>query len=131
MLEDYEEQLGKPFEYEARLKELLAKQAELNAALDLDKGERQVAPEEGGDPQASDDAPGPGRASPTTRLQRTNRRGKPTGHSAGGYTNADVATGVVIWFSVRDVSEAFSVIVWCNRYTASNRETCPIAIEAT
>src|SRR5206468_4095546 len=36
-----------PFEHEARLKELLVRQAELNAALDLDKGERQVAPPAG------------------------------------------------------------------------------------
>jgi hypothetical protein len=43
MLADYQEQLGKQFEHEARLKELLAKQAELNAALDLDKGEQQAA----------------------------------------------------------------------------------------
>jgi len=59
MLGDFQEQLGKPFEYEARLKELLAKQAELNTALDLDKGERQVAPEEAGDPEGSDDALAP------------------------------------------------------------------------
>jgi hypothetical protein len=44
MLGDYQEQLGKPFEHEARLKDLLVKQAQLNALLDLDKGERQVAP---------------------------------------------------------------------------------------
>jgi hypothetical protein len=44
MLGDFQEQAGKPFEHEARLKELLARQAELNAALDLDKGERQIAP---------------------------------------------------------------------------------------
>jgi hypothetical protein len=59
MLSDFQEQLGKPFEYEARIKELLAKQAELNAALDLDKGERQVATEEEGDPDESDDRPAP------------------------------------------------------------------------
>jgi hypothetical protein len=44
MLADYQEQLGKPFEYESKLKDLLAWQAELNASLDLDKGERQVVP---------------------------------------------------------------------------------------
>jgi hypothetical protein len=33
-----------PFEREARLKELLGRQTELNAALDLNKGERQIAP---------------------------------------------------------------------------------------
>ena len=44
MLGDFQEQLGKPFKYEARLKELLKKQNELNPKFDLDKGERQVAP---------------------------------------------------------------------------------------
>jgi hypothetical protein len=41
--------MGRPFEHEARLKELLAKQSQLSAALDLDKHEAQVgadAPEE-------------------------------------------------------------------------------------
>jgi hypothetical protein len=47
MLRDFEEQAGKPFEHEARLREALGRQAELNAALDLDKGERQVAPPAG------------------------------------------------------------------------------------
>jgi hypothetical protein len=46
MLADYQEQMGKPFEHEARLKDLLVRQAAVNAALDLDKGERQLAPEE-------------------------------------------------------------------------------------
>jgi hypothetical protein len=41
-LADYKLQLGRPFEHEARLKDLLAKQAQLNAALDLDKHEAQV-----------------------------------------------------------------------------------------
>jgi hypothetical protein len=45
---EYKEQLGRPFEHEERLKELQLKQAQLNAALDLDKNERQVAPD---DPQ--------------------------------------------------------------------------------
>jgi len=44
MLGDFQEQAGRPFEHEVKLKELLVRQAELNAALDLDKGERQVAP---------------------------------------------------------------------------------------
>jgi hypothetical protein len=47
MLGDFQEQAGKPFEHEARLRELLARQAEVNAALDLDKGERQIAPPAG------------------------------------------------------------------------------------
>jgi hypothetical protein len=42
-LADYRQQLDRPFEHEAKLKELITRQAQLNAALDLDKGERQVA----------------------------------------------------------------------------------------
>jgi hypothetical protein len=46
MLAEYREQMDRVFEHEARLKELLARQAELNAVLDLDKNERQIAPED-------------------------------------------------------------------------------------
>ncbi len=42
-LSDYQTQANRPFEYDARLKELLARQAQLNAALDLDKSDAQVA----------------------------------------------------------------------------------------
>jgi N12 class adenine-specific DNA methylase len=42
-LSEYRGQLGRPFEHEERLRELLVKQAELNASLDLDKSDRQVA----------------------------------------------------------------------------------------
>jgi hypothetical protein len=42
-LADYRHQLDRPFEHEAKLRELLTRQAQLNAALDLDKGERQMA----------------------------------------------------------------------------------------
>ncbi len=45
-LADYKAQLNRPFEHEARLRELLAKQAQLNAALDLDKHEAQVVAED-------------------------------------------------------------------------------------
>ena len=41
---EYQAQANKPFDHEARMKELLARQAQLNAALDLDKNEMQVAP---------------------------------------------------------------------------------------
>ena len=44
-LADYRAQLGRPFEHEARLKELLAKQAQLNALLDLDKHQAQIVDE--------------------------------------------------------------------------------------
>lgn len=44
-LADYRGQLGRPFEHEARLKDLLARQAQLNACLDLDKHEAQVVDE--------------------------------------------------------------------------------------
>jgi hypothetical protein len=40
---DYQVQLNRAFEHEEKLKELLARQQQLNAALDLDKGERQIA----------------------------------------------------------------------------------------
>ena len=39
---DYRTQLGRPFEHESRLKDLLAKQAQLNACLDLDKHDAQI-----------------------------------------------------------------------------------------
>jgi hypothetical protein len=38
-------QANRPFEHEERLKELLLKQAELNASLDLDKSDWQVVAE--------------------------------------------------------------------------------------
>jgi hypothetical protein len=44
-LADYRAQLGRPFEHEPRLRELMTKQAQLNAALDLDKHEAQVVAE--------------------------------------------------------------------------------------
>ncbi len=42
-LTDYQAQANRPFEHEAHLKELLARQAQLNAALDLDKNDAQAA----------------------------------------------------------------------------------------
>ncbi|MGO9541174.1 MAG: hypothetical protein ACLPN2_11345 [Terriglobales bacterium] len=36
-------QANRPFEHDARLKELLARQAKLNGALDLDKSDAQAA----------------------------------------------------------------------------------------
>jgi len=42
-LTDYQAQANRPFEQEERLKELLVRQAQVNALLDLDKGERQIA----------------------------------------------------------------------------------------
>jgi hypothetical protein len=44
-LADYQAQSGKPFEHEARIKDLILRQAQLNALLDLDKNDHQVAPE--------------------------------------------------------------------------------------
>jgi hypothetical protein len=65
MLGDFQEQAGKPFEHEVKLKELLTRQAELNAALDLDKGERQVAPPAGGEEGVADtESEGPAEAGP-------------------------------------------------------------------
>ena len=42
-LADYQAQADKPFDHQARMKELLARQAQLNAPLDLDKNETQIA----------------------------------------------------------------------------------------
>jgi hypothetical protein len=42
-LTDYQAQANRPFEHDARFKELLARQGQLNAALDLDKSETQAA----------------------------------------------------------------------------------------
>jgi hypothetical protein len=50
-LTEFKTQLGRPFEHEERLNELLRKQVELNALLDLDKSEHQIvaeAPEDDG-----------------------------------------------------------------------------------
>jgi N12 class adenine-specific DNA methylase len=42
-LVDYQAQADRPFEHEQRLKQLLARQSELNSQLDLDKGDQQGA----------------------------------------------------------------------------------------
>jgi hypothetical protein len=42
-LTDYQAQANRPFEHETRLKELLVRQGQLNAALDLDKSDAQAA----------------------------------------------------------------------------------------
>src|ERR1035437_6471896 len=90
MLGEFKEQAGKPFEHEARLKELLARQAELNAALDLDKGERQVAPAAGAEESAEIDGDAGGderavgtaaRAGPRPGGRRYNQPGPSAGNS--------------------------------------------------
>ncbi len=42
-LTNYQAQAQRPFEHEARLKELLARQDQLNSSLDLDKNDAQAA----------------------------------------------------------------------------------------
>lgn len=89
MLADFEEQAGRPYEHEARLKDLLLRQAQLNALLDLDKGERQVAedgpeekPEAEGDTGADERAVGvTARAGPHHAGRRHNRPGPSDGNS--------------------------------------------------
>ncbi len=55
-LADFQGQAGRPFEHEGRLRELVARQAELNAMLDLDKGEqRQIAQPADGEAEACSD----------------------------------------------------------------------------
>src|ERR1035438_10438608 len=73
MLGDFTEQAGRPYEHEAKLKDLLIRQAQLNALLDLDKGERQVAPDDRaeGRPEAEGDTGGDERAvGADTRAER-------------------------------------------------------------
>jgi N12 class adenine-specific DNA methylase len=82
MLVDFQEQAGRPFEHEARLKDLLTRQAALNAALDLDKGERQVAPPDGtgNDLEGSDggaDEKVPGGAARSEKRDDRPRRNRP------------------------------------------------------
>jgi hypothetical protein len=66
---DYQAQANRPFEHEARLKELLVRQAQLNAALDLDKSDAQAA-----EPVAPDAEPvaAHSRSGPTTRTTQGN-----------------------------------------------------------
>jgi hypothetical protein len=59
-LADYQSQAGRPFEHEEKLRELLARQKQLNASLDLGKDERQVAEADPGD--VSPEAPEPATA---------------------------------------------------------------------
>ena len=65
---DYQHQLNRPFEHEGKLKELLVRQAQLNSALDLDKGERQIA-EDAQEPQSADHAEKPERNNPTPTME--------------------------------------------------------------
>jgi N12 class adenine-specific DNA methylase len=90
MLGDFQEQAGRPFEHEAKLRELLVRQAELNAALDLDKGERQVAPAAGPEGSAEIDGDAGGderavgtaaRAGPCPGGRRYNQPGPSAGNS--------------------------------------------------
>lgn len=88
-LRNYQEQLGKSVEHETRLKELIVKQAQLNALLDFAKGERRVAPEAAAEPEAGDEPPAPVRAAAwqsheTLRWRRV-------------YQRADAAAGVVMF----------------------------------
>jgi N12 class adenine-specific DNA methylase len=48
-LAEYQAQANRPFEHEAKLRELVARQARLNALLDLDKSEQQIAPDDTGE----------------------------------------------------------------------------------
>jgi hypothetical protein len=89
LLGDFSEQAGRPYEHEAKLKDLLIRQAQLNALLDLDKGEQQVAPDDkapespeadrdsggddravGRDPRPEKRSPGPWRNAPGQRKDR-------------------------------------------------------------
>jgi hypothetical protein len=53
---------------------LLKKQDELNTVFDLDKGERQVAAEEAGEPEERDDMPSPARGTAWSTRETPRRR---------------------------------------------------------
>jgi hypothetical protein len=66
---DYQAQPNKPFYHEACMKDLLARKAKLNAALDLDKNEHQVAiPAEDDTGFAGESLPEPAPLPKVTRL---------------------------------------------------------------
>ena len=65
-LADYQSQADRPFEHEERLKQLLARQSELNSLLDLDKGDQQGADSA---PDLKDE-PEIGRSAPATSRGR-------------------------------------------------------------
>jgi N12 class adenine-specific DNA methylase len=69
-LADFRAQLGRPFEHEARLRDLLVTQAQLNACLDLDKHEAQVVdePRDSAEEMASSAARRPSRRAPAAVL---------------------------------------------------------------
>jgi hypothetical protein len=70
---DYQAQANKPFDHEARMKDLLARQAKLNAALDLDKNEKQIAAPAEDDIGIAGDIPRASSIPP--RVQRTSAPG--------------------------------------------------------
>jgi hypothetical protein len=74
-LADYRAQMGRPFEHEARLKDLLARQAQLNACLDLDKHEAQIVDEPADDMEFGGAAM---KAEPTVPVPGRNRRSLPS-----------------------------------------------------
>lgn len=74
-LVDFEEQAGRPYEHEGRLKDLIGRQAQLNALLDLDKGEKQVAPSDGDESDLDNNSAGGAderAVSMSSRLDRQN-----------------------------------------------------------
>jgi hypothetical protein len=81
-LADYRTQLGRPFEHDARLKDLLARQAQLNACLDLDKHDAQIVdePREAGEGEAVLRVPALSEPrAPAPRLAGANRPGPAQG----------------------------------------------------
>lgn len=84
-LADLQSQAGRPFEHEGRLREMLARQAELNEALDLDKGEQQVSPPIDGEAEADGSCPTGARAAARAwRVTPAGRRRAATTRQDGG-----------------------------------------------
>jgi N12 class adenine-specific DNA methylase len=73
-LADFKAELDRPFAQEQRLKDLLAQQTALNASLDLDKHERQLAQDSSEAEAAAVETLPPDRSSFTSRLHAAGRR---------------------------------------------------------
>jgi hypothetical protein len=68
-LVEFQAQADRPFEYEERMQELCARQSQLNALLDLDKGEQQIGEAAESDPDGEHQPPRPDMTATTARAR--------------------------------------------------------------
>src|ERR1700690_2400283 len=78
-LADYQSQADRPFEHEERLRQLLGRQAEINALLGLDKGDQQAAPvPDKDDPEIEQRGPTPPSSEALAKMAAAYMRGSDT-----------------------------------------------------